>query len=94
MTLTRWFRYVALAEGISYLVLLGVAMPLKYLAGKPLAVQLLGLLHGWLFVAFVVLAALMTYHFSKGIKWFIRAFILSLLPFGTFVLEKELRTPR
>ncbi len=46
-----FLRHVALAEAVSYLLLLGVAMPLKYLAGQPLAVRVIGLVHGVLFLA-------------------------------------------
>lgn len=46
-----FLRRVALAEAVSYLLLLAVAMPLKYLAGLPLAVRVIGLIHGLLFLA-------------------------------------------
>ncbi|MEI9943868.1 MAG: DUF3817 domain-containing protein [Chitinophagaceae bacterium] len=52
----HWFRKIAIAEGISFLVLLAIAMPLKYFAGFPLAVTIVGALHGILFVAFLILA--------------------------------------
>ena len=54
MTALRQLRLVALLEGASFLVLLFVAMPLKYLAGMPLAVRIAGSIHGALFIAFVV----------------------------------------
>ena len=47
-----FLRYVALAEAVSYLVLLGIAMPLKYLADQPLAVRIVGSIHGVLFLVF------------------------------------------
>ena len=49
------FRLVAIMEGVSFLVLLGIAMPLKYFADMPLAVKYIGWLHGLLFVLYMVL---------------------------------------
>jgi len=88
--LTR-FRWISLAEGVSYLVLLGVAMPLKYAAGIPSAVRIVGMLHGVLFVAFVLLLAAA----AKAERWSVKqigvAMIASLVPFGAFWLERRLR---
>ena len=84
-------RIIGFLEGISYLVLLGVAMPLKYLAGLPIAVKYTGWLHGLLFVMFG--AALINVWVAR--KWsfpkVLIAFIASLLPFGTFVLDRQLK---
>ena len=82
---------VGIAEGISFIVLLIIAMPLKYIAGMPTPVRIVGMLHGILFVwySIVLLQATLTY------KWPIKkAFIgfgLSFLPFGTFYLDKILK---
>lgn len=84
-----WFRKVAFAEGVSFLLLLFVAMPLKYFANMPLAVKIMGSLHGVLFVAFVVLAWEVKGDNQKGFLWLVKAFLASLLPFGTFVMDKE-----
>ncbi|MEO5948239.1 MAG: DUF3817 domain-containing protein [Chitinophagaceae bacterium] len=84
-----WFRKVALAEGISFLVLLVIAMPLKYFADMPMAVTIVGSLHGILFVAFFILAREVMSDYKKGFKWLVKAGIASLLPFGTFVMDKE-----
>jgi integral membrane protein len=85
------FRLVALYEGISFLVLLGIAMPLKYFAGFPEGVKVVGMLHGVLFVLYL----LTLIHVTLANRWsFLRvigAFIASLLPFGTFVLDARLR---
>ncbi len=87
----RLFRIVALAEGISFLLLLGVAMPLKYFANMPAAVRITGMLHGVLFVAFVILAWETMNKLDKKYSWFFKAFLASILPFGTFVLENKLK---
>jgi integral membrane protein len=85
------FRYVALAEGISYLILLGVAMPLKYFADMPKAVSLTGMLHGILFVAFIVCSFEVMGMMKKSFLWLIKAMIASIIPFGTFWLDKQLK---
>ncbi len=83
------FRSVAIAEGISFLILLFVAMPLKYLAGEPLAVKLVGWAHGVLFVWYWIAAVPL---FTK-LKWDVERIVglgaASVLPFGTFVMERK-----
>jgi integral membrane protein len=91
LKLFRWFRKIGIAEGISFLVLLLIAMPLKYLAGFPLAVMIAGSIHGILFIAFIILAWEVRGDLHKNFSWFARAFLASLLPFGTFVLDKRLQ---
>jgi integral membrane protein len=83
------FRKIAFAEGISFLILLFIAMPLKYLADMPLAVTIVGGLHGVLFVAFVILAREVKTEYKKDLRWLGKALLASILPFGTFVLDKE-----
>lgn len=76
------------AEGISYLLLLGIAMPLKYMYAMPQAVRIVGSIHGILFVAFVlaILNARMDMKLSFGKSLLL--FIASLVPFGTFFLAR------
>ena len=85
----RTFRKVAIAEGVSFLVLLFIAMPLKYLAHWPLAVTVVGGLHGLLFVAFGVMAVEVKGEYKKDFRWLMRAGLASILPFGTFVMDKQ-----
>lgn len=84
-----WFRKVAMAEGLSFLILLFIAMPLKYFANMPMAVKIMGGLHGVLFVTFVVLAWEVKGDNQKSFLWLVKAGLASLLPFGTFVMDKE-----
>jgi integral membrane protein len=86
-----WFRKIAFAEGVSFLVLLLIAMPLKYLAGKPIAVTIVGGLHGLLFVGFIVMAWEVKNEYKKDWGWVAKSFIASILPFGTFVMDKQWR---
>jgi integral membrane protein len=88
-TLPR-LRLVAILEGISFLVLLFIAMPLKYFYQQPEMVQKVGMLHGWLFVLYVVLLLLAHYQFKWEWKKTALGFILSLLPFGTFYAERKM----
>ena len=84
-------RFIGMAEGLSLLVLLGIAMPLKYLADQPEAVKYVGWIHGLLFVAFVI-AVLMMYHERNWpLKKVALAFVAAFLPFGTFVFDAQLR---
>jgi integral membrane protein len=83
-----WFRKIAFAEGVSFLVLLFIAMPLKYFAGIPIAVTIVGGLHGILFIGFVILAREVKNEYKKDWKWFGKALLASILPFGTFYMDK------
>jgi integral membrane protein len=73
-----WFRKTAIAEGISFLVLLGIAMPLKYLAHIPVAVTIAGSIHGILFIAFMVLAWEAKNNLQKNISWYAGCFSITL----------------
>ena len=83
------FRRIAQWEGYSYLALLGLAMPLKYLAGMPLAVKIIGSLHGFLFVAMGPLALDLRQEAKHSFSWVIHAFLASVIPFGTFYQDKK-----
>jgi len=85
----RWFRHIAMAEGISFLVLLLIGMPLKYWAGIPIAVTIIGGLHGVLFIGFIILAWEAKNEYRKGLGWLAKAFLASILPFGTIVMDKQ-----
>lgn len=84
-------RLVANLEGISFFVLLGIAMPLKYVMGLPEAVRVVGMLHGVLFVAFVFMLMSTSQEREWPWKRTLLAFVASLVPFGTFVLDRELK---
>lgn len=84
----REMRTVGIWEGISFLILLFIAMPLKYYADMPMAVRIVGMVHGLLFVAFVYTIVNAITSSGLPIKKGIIAFIASLIPFGTFFLDK------
>jgi integral membrane protein len=84
-------RAVGMVEAISFLFLLSVAMPLKYLAGLPLAVKIAGWVHGLLFLAFCMVL-LETQQAQKWpLRWTAVVLIAALLPFGPFVIDGRLR---
>ena len=84
-------RLVSLLEGVSYLVLLGIAMPLKYLAGDPLWVRIVGPIHGVLFILFVIAVARVARTASWSLPRSGWALVSSVIPLGAFVLERSLR---
>jgi integral membrane protein len=84
-------RYIGIAEGISLLVLLFIAMPLKYLAGKPEAVKVIGWIHGLLFVLFMAAVLFAFIQRRWPFKKLFFAFIAAFLPFGTFVFDRQLK---
>ncbi len=87
------FRLTAILEGISYLLIFGLTMPLKYWADIGGPNKVVGMAHGILFILFVVLAAYVTWERKWGIKRFLILFIASLLPFGTFYADKKYLKP-
>jgi integral membrane protein len=89
-TLLGRFRWIALLEGVSYLLLLFIAMPLKYFADMPLAVRITGMAHGVLFVAYGGLVALLLARGTFSLMRAAWAMLMSLVPFGTFVLDRQL----
>ena len=82
-------RFTGITEGISFLVLLLIAMPMKYYLGLPLAVKVVGWMHGVLFILYIlaVLGAI------KAMRWnwfdVLVALAASLIPFGTLLLDKS-----
>ncbi|MGB5435817.1 MAG: DUF3817 domain-containing protein [Maribacter sp.] len=85
----RTFRYTAILEGISYLALFAISMPLKYLAELGEPNKYIGYAHGFLFIVYIVLAVLLTKKYQWGLKRFGVLFLASLLPFATFYIDKK-----
>ena len=90
MNKIRTLRIVGILEGISYLVLLGIAMPLKYFFSFPEAVKYTGWVHGVLFMAYIPAVFLARKTMNWGLAWTVLALKASLFPFGTFILDKYL----
>ncbi|OEK08518.1 hypothetical protein A8C32_03435 [Flavivirga aquatica] len=83
------FRIVALLEGISYLLLLFIATPIKYLANDPQYVKLLGMPHGLLFIVYIAFAFIIKKDFNWTNKMFFTVLIASVIPFGTFYIDRK-----
>jgi len=86
------FSLVNTLEGYSYLMLLFIAMPLKYLLGFAIAVKIAGMLHGILFIAFLILLVLSWQETKWDFKENIIFFVASLIPFGTFFTKKRIQS--
>jgi len=87
--LEKLFRKIAIAEGWSYILLLGIAMPLKYWADLPEAVKYTGWVHGLLFVLYMFLLIRLWLEVGWNFPKVLIAFIVSLIPFGTFWFERK-----
>jgi len=83
-------RVISIVEGISTLVLFGIAMPLKYMAGMPMAVRIVGSLHGFLFVGLCVMLmiAINRIPISKALA--LAGMFAAVVPFGPFVFDRRL----
>ncbi len=87
----RTFEVVALLEGVSLLVLLGVAMPLKYWAGMPLATRGVGLLHGLAFISYAVVLLDAWASRQRSGRTVALGLLAGVLPAGTFLFVRRLR---
>ncbi len=83
------FRIVSFLEGVSYLLLLFIATPIKYLSEDPSYVKMLGMPHGILFMIYVVLACMLKGPEKWNGKTFGVVLVASILPFGTFYVDKK-----
>ena len=90
MTFIRALRHLAIVEGVSTLVLFGIAMPLKYFAGMPLAVRIVGSLHGALFVALVVMLLLAIRKVPISPRLAAAGIAAAVVPGGPFLLDRHL----
>ena len=81
------FRLVALLEGVSYILLLFIAVPIKYWIGDAQWVKLLGMPHGLLFISYLILAFLIKDDNQWRNKDVVIIMFASILPFGTFYVD-------
>lgn len=88
--MTLIFRIVGFLEGISYILLMGVGMPLKYFNEDPSWIKALGMPHGVLFVAYIILAFLIKDEQKWSLKDFGVVCLASVIPFGTFWVDRKM----
>ena len=89
----KTLRLLALLDGISYLLLLGICVPLKYIWDIPEPTNPVGLAHGVLFVAYCLWVLIVTREKKWSFKTMFLAGFASLLPFGTFLADKKIFIP-
>ena len=87
----QFLRRIALLEGGSFLLLLGIAMPLKYLAGLPMAVKVVGWAHGVLFMVFLYALLQVMLKTQWSLARCALVFVASVVPFGPFLLDRKMR---
>ncbi|MFD0762204.1 DUF3817 domain-containing protein [Lutibacter aestuarii] len=89
MSFLTIFRSIAFLEGLSYLLLLFIAVPIKYSMGNESYVKMLGMPHGFLFIGYVVVAFLIKSDYKWTNKEFLFVLAASIIPFGTFYIDKK-----
>ena len=89
-TISR-LRLISLIEGASYLLLIFVGMPLKYVMQMPMPNKFLGMGHGILTVLFIVILVQVWSHKKISTSLAIQTFVASLIPFGAFYIELKLK---
>ncbi|WP_353777660.1 DUF3817 domain-containing protein [Winogradskyella sp. 3972H.M.0a.05] len=89
MSLLNLFRIVAFLEGTSYILLLFLATPIKYFMDEPKYVKLLGMPHGLLFIGYIALAFILYKKLNWSDKVFKYVLLASIIPFGTFYIERK-----
>jgi len=90
MSFLRALRWLAVVEGISTLILFGIAMPLKYFAGMPAAVRVAGLVHGILFMALVAMFLLAIRKVPMTRAMAATGIVAAVFPGGPFIFDRRL----
>jgi len=83
------FRLISIFEGFSFLILLGIAMPLKYIYNIPEAVQVVGMAHGILFILYILGAFYMKEKLNWSFQTLLIVILCSILPFGPFYADRK-----
>jgi len=85
------FRIISAIEGLSYLILVFIAMPIKYMGDNPYYVKIFGMAHGVLFILFMISLFETKRKESWDTGFMFQLFVLSLIPFGAFVIESKVK---
>ena len=86
------YRLTAFLEGVSYILLLFIAVPIKYLLNEALFVKILGMPHGILFILYILFSIIAKIKYNWNFRKFLVISIASLVPFGTFYIDKKYLT--
>jgi integral membrane protein len=84
-------RWAGLIEAVSYILLVAIAMPLKYIWGRPEAVSVVGMIHGVLFVIFCAALLQVVYRVRWPLGRAALVFVMALLPFGPFLIDGRMK---
>ena len=84
----KHLQLVSILEGISFLLLLGVAMPMKYMFDNPVLVPYVGMAHGVLFIAFLVVLLVVCQRMGWSLLVFVVGLLAAILPFAPFLFER------
>ena len=87
---TSLLRKIAWLEGLSFLLLLGAAMPLKYAAGQPTPVKVVGWIHGALFVVLCIVLLIVMRRRRWPLSRGALVFVAALIPFGPFLFDRRI----
>ena len=85
----KTFRLISILEGLSYILLLFIAVPIKYFGENEIFVKTLGMPHGILFIGYIILAIMIKYELEWKSKTFLIVLVASVIPFGTFYIDKK-----
>lgn len=88
------FRMISATEGLSFLILLFVAMPIKYIGENPYPVKVFGMIHGVLFIIFMLSLFETKIKENWNIGLMFQLFVLSLIPFGAFLIDRKVKTQK
>ena len=83
------YRLTAFLEGVSYILLLLIAVPIKYLLNEAFYVKILGMPHGILFILYILFSIIAKIKYNWNFRKFLVISIASLVPFGTFYIDKK-----
>jgi integral membrane protein len=83
-------RFIAFIEGVSFLVILFITMPLKYFFGSPMPNKIFGMLHGILFILYILAVVTISYTKQWRFSKMLLALLASIIPFGTFWADSKL----
>jgi integral membrane protein len=86
-------RVIGFLEGVSFLVLLFIAMPLKYIYDMPETNMVVGMAHGLLFILYIFSVIQVAIELSWNFRKVLLAFAASVIPFGTFYADAKLFKP-
>ena len=87
--MTSFFKIISFLEGVSYILLLLIAVPIKYIGGNEFWVKILGMPHGVLFILYIIIACIIKKEQQWSNKEFLIILTASLIPFGTFYVNNK-----